>query len=207
MLASREVMSRATPQTPPAELVAKILSGDRRAEEALFERYRRGIATILRQTLGSRAVAEDLFQETFRLALEKVRAGELRDPERLPQFLNSLARNLAIDYFRKNTRRGTDEPLESVDHTLEIEPSQYAQLARREKGQLALEVLRQLGNDRYRQLLYRYYIAEEEKASLCADFDLSSLHFNRVLFRARQHYRELFLKVIGARERQSEDSE
>ncbi len=45
--------------------------------------------------------------------------------------------------------------------------------------------------DRDRQILYRFYIAEEDKERICADLDLSSLHFNRVLFRARQRFKDL----------------
>jgi RNA polymerase sigma-70 factor (ECF subfamily) len=50
----------------------------------------------------------------------------------------------------------------------------------------------ELGSDRDRQLLFRFYVGEEDKDRLCRDLDLSSLHFNRVLFRARQRYKELY---------------
>ncbi len=200
-------MTRGLPQTPVIELVASIQAGNKNAEQELYERYRRGIAMILRETLGSRAVAEDLFQETFRLSIQKIRRGELLDPNRLPQFLNSLARNLAIDYFRKKNRRPAEEGLDNVEVEFEIAPTQYVQLENQEKGRLALEVLRQLGNDRYREVLYRYYIAEEEKQSICRDLDLSSLHFNRVLYRARQHYRDLFLRVVARQDQRLKDTE
>ncbi len=196
----RQIMTQA--EAIAAELASRIRAGDERAEEELFERYRRGIALILNESLGSRAEAEDLFQETFRLSLEKIRRGELQDPRRLPQFLSSLARNLAIDYFRKKTRRRTDDGLGDVEAELEIQPSQYDRVARKEKAALALRVLRELRNNRYRELLYRFYIAEEEKEAICSDLGLSSLHFNRVLFRARQSYRELYLEAAakGARD-------
>ena len=53
-------------------------------------------------------------------------------------------------------------------------------------------VLAELKNDRDREILSRYYIADEAKEDICRDLELSDLHFNRVLFRARQRYRELF---------------
>ena len=46
-------------------------------------------------------------------------------------------------------------------------------------------------NERDREILLRFYIAEEDKDRIAADYGLSSLQFNRVLHRARQRYKEL----------------
>ena len=54
----------------------------------------------------ARADADDLHQETFRVVLEKVRAGELREPEKLPGFIRQIAKNLCIADYRKTARRG-----------------------------------------------------------------------------------------------------
>ena len=59
-------------------------------------------------------------------------------------------------------------------------------------------MLAELKNDRDREILSRYYIADENKEDICRDLELSDLHFNRVLFRARQRYRELFERRQGA---------
>jgi hypothetical protein len=37
----------------------------------------------------------------------------------------------------------------------------------------------------------RFYLHEESKEELCEMFGLSDLHFNRVIFRARERFREL----------------
>ncbi len=189
--------SRTANQETAAELVASIRAGDGEAEETLYRRYRRGLWMILSQMALSREDAEDLLQEAFRLGLAKIRAGELRQPERLPQFLNSLARNLAIHHYRREGRRRGDENLEAVERTYQTPPGQFDRLYRRQKASLAVEVLDELRNDRDRELLYRFYIAEDEKAEICGDLNLSSLHFNRVLHRARQRYRVLYEKAVA----------
>ena len=74
----------------------------------LVARYYRVVRAVLRQLLRGRDDAEDLLQETFRLAIEKLRDGQLKQPSRLPSFLISLARNLAINQFRIENRRQTD---------------------------------------------------------------------------------------------------
>jgi RNA polymerase sigma-70 factor (ECF subfamily) len=55
-------------------------------------------------------------------------------------------------------------------------------------------VLAELPSERDRQVLFRFYLAEEDKDQICKDLGLSSLHFNRVVFRARERYRDLYLK-------------
>jgi DNA-directed RNA polymerase specialized sigma24 family protein len=81
---------------------------------------------------------------------------------------------------------------------------QLGELLERENAALVRRVLHELGNERDRQILLRFYIAEEDKERLSEDFGLSSLQFNRVLHRARQRYKELLvarLAEAGARER------
>lgn len=52
----------------------------------------------------------------------------------------------------------------------------------------------ELGTERDRQILFRFYVAEHEKATICADLDLDLVHFNKVLFRAKQRFRTLLEK-------------
>ena len=63
-----------------------------------------------------------------------------------------------------------------------------------ENAALVRRVIRELGNERDREILLRFYIAEEDKDRIAADHGLTSLQFNRVLHRARQRYKELFLE-------------
>src|SRR5262249_52864603 len=93
----------------PADLVRRILAGERSAEDELVCRYSRGVSIIVRRIARDPALTEDICQEAFRLVLEKVRRGEVREAERLSGFICNLARNLAIDHFRQAARRETAE--------------------------------------------------------------------------------------------------
>jgi len=44
---------------------------------------------------------------------------------------------------------------------------------------------------RDRELLVRFYLQEESKEELCRAFGLTELHFNRVIHRARDRFRDL----------------
>ncbi|HEX4964911.1 MAG TPA: RNA polymerase sigma factor [Thermoanaerobaculia bacterium] len=182
-----------------AELVRRIVSGDPAAEAELVERFSRAVSFLLRRLAREEALVEDLYQETFRLVIEKVRGGELREAERLPGFVSSMARNLFLGSARRGGRRqkwqGDPEAAETAPDPA---PGQLARLLAQERATIVRRVLAELKNDRDREILSRYYIADQDKEVICRDLDLSDLHFNRVLFRARQRYKELFEKWQGA---------
>ncbi len=190
------------PSVEPAELVRRILAGEREAERQMVERYSRGIGFLLRHLARDPAQAEDLHQETFRLALEKVRAGELREPDKLGGFLSALARNLFLAEVRRSSRRpvvsgaggtgGSDRAAEAEGHEAhDPAPGPLTRLLDKEDAALVRRLLAELEPQRDREILFRYFVAEHGKDEICADFGLSGLHFNRVLHRARQRLKGL----------------
>jgi RNA polymerase sigma-70 factor, ECF subfamily len=182
------------------DLVRRIVSGEPAAEAELVDRFSRALSFLLRRLTRDDTAAEDLYQETFRLVIEKVRKGELREPERLPGFVSSMARNLFLGSVRRGGRRqkwqGDSEATETAPDPA---PGQLAKLLVKEKAAAVRGVLGELKNDRDREILSRYYISGEDKEDICRDLELSDLHFNRVLFRARQRYKELFERRQGER--------
>ena len=177
----------------PDNLVARIQAGDRRAEERVVELYGRGVAILLDRHTNGRPEAQDLYQDTFRLVLEKLRNGELREPAALPGFVVQIARSLAIEHYRKAARRKTETDSEAGADAVAPHTSPLGELLDRENASLVRQVLEELANERDRQILLRFYIAEEDKDRIAADYDLTSLQFNRVLHRARQRYKELYV--------------
>lgn len=187
-------------ENPTGDLVRRIRGGDAGAEAELVARFGEGLAFLLRRWTRDHAAAEDLYQETFRLALEKIRRGEVRDPERLAGFLRSLAKNLSIHFYRRGASREVrEEDLESAPEPAESETGQLDQLLRQEKADAVRQVLKELASERDRQILFRFYIAEEDKEHIRSDLGLSSPDFNMVLFRARRRYRDLYERRAAAR--------
>src|SRR3954469_24756566 len=172
----------------PEDLVARVRAGDPRAEERIVELYGRAVAVILDRHTNGRPEAEDLFQDTFRTGLEKLRRGELREPAKLPAFLAQIARSLAIEHYRKLTRRRTDAVSDAVLAAVAPDAGPLSGLLAKENAALIRQVLQELGNERDRQILLRFYLAEDDKERVAGDLGLSGLLFNRVLHRARQRY-------------------
>ena len=184
----------------PEDLVRRIRGGDRSAEEEMVARYRRPILIVLSGARRDASAIDDLFQDTFRLAIEKIQSGAIRDPGKLPAFLCSLARNLTIEHFRRVARHpAAPPPDESSIPDRAAGP--FEEAARSERAAIVQRVLAELPSNRDRQILYRFFIAEDDKERICRDLGLSCLHFNRVLFRAQERYRELYRKTAegGAR--------
>jgi len=181
--------------TSPREVAVRIQAGEQKAEVELVERYSRGVSIIVARIVGRIArdssLIDDLCQETFRLVLEKVRRGELREPEKLSGFVCGVARNLAIEQVRQPRRM---EPLEADLPLPDPKQGPLDELLVQEQIKAVRQVLQEMKEPRDREILRRFYLMEEEKESLCAVFAITSLHFNRVLYRARERFRELYQK-------------
>jgi RNA polymerase sigma-70 factor (ECF subfamily) len=173
------------------------------AEAELVERYARGIAILLRHASKDPVLADDLQQETFRIVIEKIRKGEVREPEKLSGFVLAIARNVAIGYYRRAVRAEASD-LEEAEQLADPSPGPLDELLRREQTAIARQVLNEMESARDREVLYRFYIAEEPKTQICTLLGLSGVHFNRILYRAKERYRVLYQEAMHRHRRKDE---
>lgn len=82
-------------QLDDAELVRGIAAGDRSHEAALFRRFAPRIRLYGLRHLRGEASADDLVQQVLVIVLENLRAGKLREPERLASFVLGTSRLVA----------------------------------------------------------------------------------------------------------------
>lgn len=190
-------MSTGPAPLPPQELVRRICAGERQAETELVEQFAGPLRYLLARWTRDEATAEDLLQETLRLALEKIRTGAVREPDRLAGFLRGLAKNLSIDLYRRAWSRAPVEPMDRVAEVADDREGPLSELLKKERADLARRLLSEMGTDRDRQVLFRFYIAEESTADICRDLELAPDHFYRVLHRARQRFRRLWEQRVG----------
>jgi RNA polymerase sigma-70 factor (ECF subfamily) len=176
-----------------AEIVARIGAGDRSAESLLVERYGRGLLFLLRRRTEDTELAKDLRQETFRIAIEKLRAEPIENPERLAAFLRGVAVNLVGSSWRKKSRQATTADTEVIEALAADDPTPFDELSRAQVSGAVRTLLQELTVARDREILTRLYLEEQDRETICATLGLDSVHFNRVLFRAKQRFRELLL--------------
>lgn len=95
-----------------ARLVARARAGDAQAFEDLVRRHLRAAHAVALGVLGNPADAEDVSQDAFLAALERLE--ECRDPERFAAWLLRIVRNKALNARESRSLR-TGEPLEPGD--------------------------------------------------------------------------------------------
>lgn len=99
-----EVHRLPTARAEDAALVSAAARGDKKAAEAIWDRYSPLVRSIVRRTLGPQSEVSDLVQESF-LQLFR-RLPDLRDPEALRSFLIGITiRVLGAELRRRRVRR------------------------------------------------------------------------------------------------------
>lgn len=181
-------------------LVNRIGRGDPQAETEMVERYSRGLRYLLRRKTRDPELAEDLLQETWAVALQRLRGPSIDNPGRLAGFLCGVARHLALNEVRKAARQKTSPGSDILDLIPDDQPSPVRNASRAEICRHVRKLLGDLSQERDRQILNLFYVREQDKETICRKLDVDGSHFNRVLFRARQRLRDVVLKE-GARSR------
>ena len=88
----------ATPAPSDEDLVARARRGERDAEEALYRRHAPYVGRFVAHLLGSATDAEDVLQETFCLALDRL--ADLREPAAFRGWVAQIAINRVRRHFR-----------------------------------------------------------------------------------------------------------
>ncbi|HLC95685.1 MAG TPA: sigma-70 family RNA polymerase sigma factor [Patescibacteria group bacterium] len=78
--------------------------------EEIVRQYQKDIVNFHYRLVGNRFEAEDLAQQTFLKAYNKF--DSLKEQEKVKSWLYSIARNVTIDFFRKNKNRAV--PLDDL---------------------------------------------------------------------------------------------
>ena len=185
----------------PADLAARIRAGDRGAERELVRRYSRGLLMLLRKRSNDPGDAEDFHQEAFRLVIERLRARELAKPEKLARFIRNTAINVLIGSYRKHARRNTTSDMDSILRSADPAPGIIDRISSERRQALVRELLHELPVERDSEVLRRFYLTADDKAVICADLGLSATHFDRVLYRAKQRFRELVEREMNSNAR------
>lgn len=175
------------------EITTRIGAGDRAAEGELVEHYSQALLQLLLRLTRDRALSEDLHQETFRIVITRLRRHALSEPDKLPGFILRTGRNLALGQRRKRVRQG--EYTAPHEDLLDPAQGQLERILSQERSEILYRLLSEVSPDRYRQILQRFYIAEEDKDRICSDLGVTEIHFNCLLFRARQRLRILAAKL------------
>ena len=174
-----------------ASIVDGIRAGNANAETDLVERYSRGLRYLLIRRIGDDERARDLLQETFCIAIEKLRKIKLDKPERLAGYLRGIAIRVALHAGRQRKREPSPLDIEAVAAIPDNEARQFQQVSNDQTRSMVRKLLDSMPVARDRDLLIRFYVYDQDKQEICRALGLDSLHFNRVLFRAKGRFRKI----------------
>ncbi len=85
-------------------LVEKYAAGDNRAFETLLFRCKDKVFGYIHFLTRDQELSNDIFQETFIKAIDFIQQGRYTESGNFVAWLNRIAYNLVIDYFRKESR-------------------------------------------------------------------------------------------------------
>jgi len=177
-----------------ARIAQGILDGDTGAETEMVERYSKGLRYLLARRIGDDERARDLLQETFCIAIEKLRSIELDNPERLAGYLRGIAIRVALNAGRSRNREPFSMEIEAVSAIPDKEPRQFQNIAKKQTLSAVHRLLESMPVERDRELLIRLFVYDQDKEEIRRALGLDSLHFNRVLFRAKERFRKILEK-------------
>ena len=175
------------------ELARSIASapGAAQAEESeLYRRFAPRVRLYGRKHLRNEAAAEDLAQQVLLVTLERLRAGEVRNPDEIGSFILGTSRMLAGSTERKARRH---EALTAQFHAPEL----YAEPSEASVDIAAVERCLHVIAERDRRVLVLTFYAEKTSSEIAGELGVTSTVVRVARHRALERLREC---VQGARQ-------
>ena len=172
-------------------LVLQAGQGDRAAFGELYEETGRSVYFNCLKLLGNAQQAEDITQDTFMKALEKL--DSLKEPENFSAWVNRIAINNCKMYFRKNPLTAEEESEKIIDDTPDSEliPDDYADSE--EKRRIIMNIIDTALTDEQRQTIILYYFDMMSVAEIAEIMECSVGTVTSRLSAARKKIREAVL--------------
>lgn len=86
------------------ELVQAYRSGEQQVFKTLLERHKQKVYNYIFSLVKDKALADDIFQDTFVKVINTLRGGAYHDEGKFIQWVMRIAHNLVIDHIRKNQK-------------------------------------------------------------------------------------------------------
>ena len=173
--------------TTPSDkmLIRAVFAGDKAAYETLYDRYAPLVRAVCYDMTGSLADAQDLAQDVFMRAYEKL--GHLRDPARFGKWLVGIARLRCREWRRQRLRSQNKNIGLNDDQAVAPEPPDNSRI------ELLREMITTLP-EKERLALHTFYLQGNSADNARRIMGLSRSGFYRVLERARKRLEQLMIQ-------------
>lgn len=187
------------------QLVREYVAGNEAAFAELMERHQNRIFTTIFFIVKERTIAEDIFQESMIKIIRLINAGKYDEKGKFVSWAVRIARNLAIDYYRKERRspqliRENDEYdiFNGAGKTVEnIED----RIIKEENARYIRELIKQIPEKQREVLIMRHYAGMSFKEIA----EVQGVNINTALGRMR--YALINLRKIAGVKKKVSDNE
>lgn len=164
--------------------------GDDRAEAALYRHFAPRVRLYGRRHLRDDQAAADLTQQVLLKAIEALRAGKLREPERITSFVFGMCRMVVLDLRRTHARR--ERLLDTFAGDVPAADPGRAPLLDRDRLRHCLERL----SERERAVIVASFYDEQPAQAVAGALGLSEGNVRVIRHRGLQRLRDC---VTGAK--------
>ena len=165
--------------------------------EDLYRVLSTGVRLRLARQLGGRDI-NDRVHDLFVLVTESIRNGELRQPERLMGYVRTVERRQVASQIDSELREKRNALVDAW--TLQdggASPERFA--IEHEFSEMARRILGGF-RGRDREVLSRFYIAEESGPEICRAMDLTETQYRLIKSRAKARFVALCRRRMGTKQ-------
>ena len=153
-------MSKPSENRLDRELVRDFIAGNENSFALLLDRHKSRIFTTIYLIVKDRAIAEDLFQDVMIKVVKMIRAGKYNEEGKFLPWVVRIARNLAIDFFRKDQRtplQRENDKFDIFNLVLQTEDSVEQKIIKAENARYIRELIQRLPEKQKEVLIMRHY--------------------------------------------------
>ncbi len=170
------------------DLVARVQANDPVGLEVLYNFFAKGARFYFCRHLGLEEL-DDRVHDTFLVVVERLKRGELREPDRLMGFIRTILRRQVATYVRNTVADKRDiTPLDAEsEYCLDFRGCPEERIIDLESVDIMERVMRAMSL-REREILTRFYLLEQPPESICKEMRISMTQFRLMKSRAKGRF-------------------
>jgi RNA polymerase sigma factor (sigma-70 family) len=172
-----------------AVVVAQIQAGNPAGEETLYNTLSQGARFFLRRQTATDDV-DDLLHDLFLTVIAAIRAGQLREPERLMGFVRTILFRQAAGHSRHAGRAGIPLDSDAARGLADPGPRPDESAIEREEVEIMRQTLGEL-RPRDTEVLTRFYLRGQSEPEIREALDLTPTQFRLLKSRAKARFTQL----------------
>lgn len=142
------------------ELIQRYINGDENSLNLLLNKHQRKIFSFIMMRVKERALAEDIFQDTFFKVIDSLKGGKYNEEGKFLPWVMMIANNLCMDHFRRIKRMPVivDSDGKDILNVLRFaEESREDEIIRAQTVKTVRELIDKLPADQKEVLVLRHY--------------------------------------------------